>query len=257
MRVRSFGGSWRGPLPNNEDALGKREPQEAALQASKGALYIVSDGMGGHRAGEVASRLAVETILDGYYRVPGETTDALRVAVEAANKRILTAAESNEAFAGMGCTVVACVVRDSQATIAHVGDSRIYLAHRGSVRLLTRDHLYVTDVLGLDESQASQNPRRNVLSRALGIRPEIGVDVADVQLHGGDRLLLCTDGLSNVIEHDDVRWLLGGASPRAAARRLLALARLRKTRDNASALVVFVEDTSRSADADRQQCARG
>ena len=241
LAATSFGASFRGGRPHNEDALGKREPRAAAMLASRGRLYIVADGMGGHRAGEVASGLAVETVLDAYYRSGESPAVSLSSAIEAANSRIAQAGASDEERAGMGCTVVACALHGAEATIGHVGDSRAYLLRAGAVRRLTRDHLYVIDVFGLSEDAAASSRGRHVLSRALGVDEQVKVDLVTIPIAAGDRLLLCTDGVTNVVTDDEIGVLLARPSPRAAVRRLLALARLRRTRDNASAIAVSID----------------
>jgi serine/threonine protein phosphatase PrpC len=242
--VTSFGGSFRGGRKTNEDALGQREPRDPEVQGRLGSLYVVADGMGGHRAGEVASRLAVETTLAAYYQTPAEGDGALRHAIDLANRRVVETAATCEDWAGMGCTIVACLVRDARATVAHVGDSRAYLIRNGDARLLTRDHLYVTEVLGLDDEAASKSRQRHVLSRALGVGEAMRADVVSVGLVSGDRIMLCTDGVSNVIEGDEIAPLIGRLTPNAAVRRLLALTRARRTPDNASALVISVAAAS-------------
>jgi len=238
--VTSFGGSFRGGRETNEDALGKREPRDPEIQGRQGSLYVVADGMGGHQAGEIASQLAVETTLDAYYRTLDEGDEALRHALIAANRRILETASTCEKWAGMGCTIVACLVHDVRATVAHVGDSRAYLIRNGDARLLTRDHLYVTDVLGLDADAARKSRHRHVLSRALGGDATTQADVVSVSLLSGDRIMLCTDGVSNVIQDEEIAAVIDHLTPTAAVRRLLALTRARRTPDNASAMVISV-----------------
>ena len=234
----SFGGSYRGRRRTNEDALGKREPRAPEIQGRHGSLYVVADGMGGHRAGEIASRIAVEATLTAYYETPADGDGALRRAVNAANRRIFETAATRDDWANMGCTLVACLVHEVRATVAHVGDSRAYLIRDGEARLLTRDHLYVKEVLGLDDDAASKSGQRHVLSRALGVGEVIQADVVSVGLTAGDRILLCTDGVSNVVQDSEIAEVIDQLPPTAAVRRLLALTRVRQTADNASAMIV-------------------
>ena len=238
LLVTASGRSFRGRRETNEDALGQREPNDPAVRGRHGSLYVVADGMGGHQAGEVASQLAVETTLDAYYRASADDDGALQRAIDAANQRILETAASCESWTGMGCTIVACAVRGAGATIAHVGDSRAYLIRAGVTRRLTRDHLFVTEVLGLDEERARKSRQRHVLSRALGSDHGTQADVVSVELASGDSLMLCTDGVSNVVEDEELAGVLAGLAPHAAVRRLLALTRMRRTAVNASALVI-------------------
>jgi protein phosphatase len=246
--TRSFGASWRGRRPANEDALGKREPVDAALRGRLGCLYVIADGMGGHQAGEVASAVAVETVLDAYFRADADPSTALRGAVAAANRRVCEAAGSSPEWEGMGSTLVACAIVDGTACVAHVGDSRAYLVRDGRCIRLTRDHLWVIETLALDDAAAARHPRRNVLSRAIGVDEAVEADCVVHPLAPGDRVLLCTDGLTNAVQDDEIHALLLRPTPRAAARRLVALARLRRTRDNASTIAVFVDPPGASSE---------
>ncbi|MBI3394052.1 MAG: serine/threonine-protein phosphatase, partial [Nitrospirae bacterium] len=128
----------------NQDAMGFRVPDDPEDVAGKGALFVVADGMGGHKGGATASRLAVKTILDRYFNSrAGEPGDRIRSAIEAANRAVLLKSQSDKGLDGMGTTVVALVVRPPNAYVAHVGDSRAYVVRNGAIRQITKDHSLV------------------------------------------------------------------------------------------------------------------
>jgi protein phosphatase len=236
--VRSFGGSYIGRRRNNEDSLGKREPGDPELRRRRGSLYVVCDGMGGHSAGEVASRLGVETVLKEYYAGEGAPVESLVAAVEKANECIYQAAGEELEREGMGCTVVACVVLEERAVIAHVGDSRVYLLRHGELKLLTRDHLHITEEMGVAQEEAKKHHLRHMLSRALGRGREVKVDTQTLAWEAGDRLLLCTDGLSNALTEAELAAGLSEPTPREAVARLLEQAEASQAEDNSSGIVV-------------------
>lgn len=236
--VRSYGGSYIGRRRNNEDSLGKREPGDAELRQRRGCLYVVCDGMGGHSAGEIASRLGVETVLKEYYAAEGEPAESLVAAIRKANLRIYEASGEELEREGMGCTVVACAILEDRAIIAHVGDSRAYLLRSGELKLLTRDHLHITEELGLGEEEARKHRLRHMLSRALGRGREVQADLETLSWEAGDRFLLCTDGLSNALAEAELQAGLSEATPREAIARLLRQAEANEADDNASGIVV-------------------
>ena len=194
----------------NEDSLAIEAPTSSRAQAF-GTLLVVSDGMGGHAAGEVASRIAVETISAAYYRQRSASrqpiVEALAAAVGEANAAIFGDAERNPERSGMGCTVVAVAVRGDDLVVAHVGDSRVYLARGGRIRRLTRDHSWVArqvDAGILTPEQAEHHPHRSLLTRALGREATVQVDVARHDLAVGDVVVLCSDGLTSVVRDSEI-----------------------------------------------------
>lgn len=239
--VRSYGGSYIGRRRNNEDSLGKREPGDPEARRRLGCLYVVCDGMGGHSAGEIASRLAVETILKEYYAAPSDPAESLVAAIQLANTRIFQEAGEDLDRAGMGCTVIACVILEDRALVAHVGDSRAYLFRDGGLKLLTRDHLHITEDLGLDQEVAKRHRLRHMLSRALGKGPEVQVDCETRPWLPGDRFLLCSDGLSNALSEAELGAGLSEPAPREAVAWLLRQAEENQADDNSSAIVVAIE----------------
>jgi serine/threonine protein phosphatase PrpC len=240
MRIVSYGGSYIGRRSNNEDSLGRTIPHDPLVLQDKGRLYLVCDGMGGTKGGEVASQLAIETIMDRYYAAEGDGQACLQCAIRAASAAIAAQAERDTGLSDMGSTVVALVVLRDRFIHAHVGDSRVYLLRDGKLVRLTRDHLHILDDLGVTEEEAETHPYKNILSRALGYldasEPECGL----MACRPGDRLLLCSDGLSDAVTTDDIYSAMQQSTPQFAVEMVLGIAESNDAHDNATALVVFV-----------------
>lgn len=221
---------------NNEDAYVVLEDRH---------LFVIADGMGRHAAGEVASRLAVESIAEAFRdptvaRPRGATSlsrraEQLEGAIHLANQRIFAEATGNAERAGMGTTVVAAYFSPNKQRvyIAHVGDSRCYRVRDGRLRQLTQDHT-------LAAAGASANA--NVLSRAVGVEPQVSVDLSMESPLPGDAYLLCSDGLTRMAEEADILRIITGVSdPDAATRQLIDLANARGGRDNITAILIRVD----------------
>lgn len=240
MRIASYGGSYIGRRSNNEDSIGRTIPRDPQVLQDKGRLYLVCDGMGGTSGGEVASQLAVETIMSAYYAAEGDGETCLRRAIRAASAAIAARADEEPALAEMGSTVIALVVFSDRYVYAHVGDSRAYLLRDGVLRRLTRDHLHILDELGVSEEEAETHPHKNVLSRALGYldasEPASGI----IRSLPGDRLLLSSDGLSDAVTAAELQAGLEQSTPELAVELLLQAAARNDAHDNSTALVVFV-----------------
>ena len=195
-------------------------------------LFVVADGMGGHVAGEVASRIAVEeierfvetTVAVGpqdTWPMPidpavGRDGNRLSAGLTLANRRIADRVEGSEELRGMATTVVAALVRGDQAALAHVGDSRAYLQRATELRRLTRDHSWVEEQMlagMLSAAAARDHPWRNIVTRAMSGTDPMDVDVNAVELVAGDRLLLCSDGLTSVLDDGEVDSVLRGTAP--------------------------------------------
>lgn len=240
-----------GGRPSNEDATLAIE-----LAASGGGregavafLLAVADGMGGHADGEVASRLAIETIRDAVK--PGDGGDAallLKQAFRRANEVIVAEAEASGA-AGMGTTLTAAILRGKYATVASVGDSRAYLLRGRGVTQVTKDHSLVADQVAkgeLTREEARISPQRNILTHALGIQAKLARDlpaVFELTLLPEDRLLLCTDGFHDVLEQKDYAEILAAGAAAESVERLIGLAKERGTTDNVSAVVAVAVPT--------------
>jgi protein phosphatase len=251
--LRAGGFSDRGPVRRtNEDALFKDESL---------GLLIVADGMGGHAAGEVASRLAVEAVV-GFIKRTSEdhehswpygidstlsfNANRLRTAVHLANRRVFREAENHDDYTGMGTTIVAALAVDGVLSIAHVGDSRMYVASNGQLVQLTRDDSWEATVLvqrPLDAAAPGHHPMRHVLTNVLGARDNTEIHVQDRSIARGDLLLLCTDGLHGSVNDEQIRALLvPQATIERTAEALVRAALERGTRDNVTALVAVCEE---------------
>ena len=218
----------------NEDSYMVHEP-----------LFAVADGMGGHQGGEVASKLALDTLL--------EATDgvALAQAVQDANRAVFERAGSDPALAGMGTTLTAFIADGDTLRLAHVGDSRAYLLRDGELQRITTDHTVVEGLVEKGEltpQEASIHPQRSILTRAVGVEGDVQVDQASLDLRPGDRLLLCSDGLTGMIEDDHINRILEERpDPQDAADALVEAANEAGGQDNVTAVVIDVVDSHAQA----------
>ena len=218
-------------------------------------LFVVSDGMGGHAAGEVASGIAVETIS----RMAPSSADPalLGRAVEAANISIIDAAESGRGKPGMGCTADAAFFEKDKVAIAHVGDSRVYLLHEGALIRVTHDHSYVEELVDAGEITADEarvHPNRSVITRALGSDPYMYADHFQLNIEQGDRLILCSDGLSGMILDRDIEDIaVASDTPQLCADNLVDAALAAGGSDNVTVVVVDVVDDGRLAELRRKR----
>ena len=207
-------------------------------------VFAVCDGMGGHAAGEVASSIAVETIAK---QAPLHADDVLLgAAVEAANTAVIEGAISGRGRQGMGCTASCALIEDSRMAIAHVGDSRIYLLRHGTLVRLTHDHSYVEELVDAGEITADEarvHPSRSVITRALGSDPDMYADHFMVEVLEGDRIVLCSDGLSSMVEDSEIEAIaVSSPTPQSAADTLVPAAPTEGGHDNVSVIVVDVLD---------------
>jgi serine/threonine protein phosphatase PrpC len=232
----------------NEDTVGCWLPETEAQLEQRGTLLVVADGMGGARAGEVASRLAVETVIRSYRTAAGAPLEDLLEAVRSANHVVHADSRTHPERGGMGTTCTAMVVRESEAYLAHVGDSRAYLIRNGGIEQLTRDHSLVAQLVRdqqITAEQARTDPRRNVVTRSVGIGAEVEIDAERVAtpLREQDTLLLCTDGLHGVVTDEELCRLASDARPERACDALIALARERGAPDNVSVILARLDRT--------------
>ena len=171
-------------------------------------LYIVADGMGGHKAGDYASRYTTQRIVASVSRNPGdEPVTILKEAIETANKLLITESAEDESKRGMGTTLVAATVIGGHLVVANIGDSRLYIINR-DIRQITRDHSLVAEMVRIGEvpvSEARKHPDKNIITRAIGAGDDVDADFFEVDLNEGDRILICTDGLTNMVEDQDIR----------------------------------------------------
>jgi len=222
----------------NEDSGVYFKPSDPTEIERQGILVVVADGMGGHASGEVASRMAVETVKRAYYREKKGSADALRVAFEEANARIYAAAHEDPSLLGMGTTGTALVILGGHAFAAHVGDSRLYMLRGGDLYQLTEDHSEVMEMVKrgiISQEEARTHENKNVILRALGTGPAVEVSTWDAPLavRPGDQFLLCSDGLHDMVEDAEIREIVAAsADPHDACDRLVAKARERGGHDN-------------------------
>lgn len=251
--IRSYGVSDSGAVrQRNEDCF---------LADDRLSLFVVADGMGGHAAGEVASRVAVESIV-GFIDRSQDNEDLswpcgldpaltlsgnrVRTAIQLAHRRVCQVAEDHDWYTGMGTTVVCALIRDRHLAFGHVGDSRLYVFSRGVLEQQTRDDTWAATVLnaeaGQDVAAVATHPMRHLLTNVLGAR-EPDIHVAERELVDGELLLLCTDGVHNVVDTETlVRLLSADGDLRAIADSVVATALERGSRDNVTALLVrYVE----------------
>ena len=211
-------------------------------------LYLVADGMGGHKAGQVASHLAAEGAIRAIDALQGASVslaERLRHAVACANREIFTAAQAKPELSGMGTTFVGMLFGGERLALAHVGDSRAYLLRQGRLRGLTDDHSIVGELLRrheISEEDAAQHPHRHVLTRALGVRPRTEPDLAEMTPQEGDVFVLCSDGLTGHVEDDEIAERLANEDDlEAAAAGLVDAANRAGGQDNITVLLVRYE----------------
>ena len=207
-------------------------------QADRLGLVAVADGMGGHRAGEVASATALEAL-----RAAVANGRSLRDAIEGANDAVLQKSESHRELHGMGTTLTAGMLgSDGQLVVGHVGDSRAYLVRDGELTQITNDHSLVEEMVRggeLTPEQAEVHPRRSIITRALGIDPQVEVDEYPIDLRPGDRILLCSDGLTTMVRPDDIAGILNRQhDPKRAAQLLVDAANEAGGEDNVTAVII-------------------
>ncbi len=208
--------------------------------ATQPPLFVVADGMGGHEAGEVASEIAVNTMLANFSKI--HDGGSLGRAVQAANHDVIRGASDGTGKPGMGCTMTAVTIVDDKLTIAQVGDSRAYLLHDGKLQQLTRDHSLVADMVdqgSITREEARVHPMRSVITRALGSDPKMEPDIYNLHIAEGDRLLLCSDGLTSMVDDPEIEAiLLVQPDPETCCDNLIQEALSAGGADNITALVV-------------------
>jgi len=228
----------------NEDAY--------ALAPALG-LYLVADGMGGHVAGQLASRLAAEHTVEALQLVADRSatlTEKLRYCVAAANHHVFATAQGKPEVAGMGTTLVAVLAGGGRLALAHVGDSRAYLVRGGRIRQLTDDHSLVAELVRRREispDAAHGHPHRHVLTRAVGVRRSVDPDLAELTPAPGDVIVLCSDGLTTHVQDPEIAALVAAESDlEEACGRLVALANARGGEDNVTVALVRCEENEAS-----------
>ena len=234
--LRAGGVSDKGRVrPTNEDCFAVDDGRR---------LCVVADGMGGHNAGEVAARLAVDAVVADIFGAASITDagGALRTAIHLANARVLEASAASHELAGMGTTIVAALMAGDRLAVGHVGDSRLYVSARGQLRQLTDDDSWTVRVLarepGVDPAALRHHPLRNVLTNVVGARSTAEVHVVEETLCGGEVLLLCTDGVHDMLDARRLQQLLSeDLEPAEMAANIVRAALVQGSHDNCTAVV--------------------
>jgi len=238
--------------PNNEDNFHIGEKRN---------LLVVADGMGGHASGEVASRMAVDIIHDYFDERKGsqpfigtyqneysDGTNRLGSAIRLANMAIHDLSESTSQYHGMGTTVVAVLINEKKLSIAHVGDSRVYLIRSQSIEQLTDDHSVAYEQIKkemMSREEAESSNMRNILTRALGVHPQVEVDLCELTLMPGDRLVLCSDGLYSMVPDRDILTVITSMSESSqACQALIKMANDNGGRDNITLIAAYIAKNS-------------
>ena len=235
----------------------RQHNEDAFLVADEAKLYLVADGMGGHAAGEIASRIAVDSISEfilhtkeddgtwphAYDEQYKRSTNRLMAAVRMANTRVLEAMRKDARLRGMGTTVVACLADEDTMSVAHVGDSRAYLVRDGRLSRLTNDHSWVFEQVQagmLTEEEAEKHPLRNVITRALGGALQVSPDASEVASKPGDVYLLCSDGLTGMLPEEEILRVVSDHNDdlERACQELIDRANERGGLDNVTAILV-------------------
>jgi serine/threonine protein phosphatase PrpC len=231
---------------NNEDKFDFYEPDEEPLLAARGSVYLVCDGMGGHNAGQIASELAAKQFLHAYYHLGGTAQEAARHAILQAHHYIAEMASKIPSRYGMGTTLTALILKQDEGILAHVGDSRCYRLREGVFEQLSRDHTLVAHLVEqgiLTPEQARYHPQRNVIRQAVGVADPsepLEPDIETFALQVGDLYLLCSDGLTDMVDDAEIEAILRDEPPTRAAWRLVDRALANGGRDNITIVLVRI-----------------
>ncbi len=230
---------------NNEDKFEFYIPSSSDALACKGALVAVADGMGGHAAGQVASELGLKTFIRSYFADDhADVENSLKMAVSEANEVVYGTAVI-PGRSGMGCTLTAAVIRGKELYAAQVGDSRLYLFRDETLRQVTTDHSWVAEQVlmgAMNEDEAELSPFRNVITRSLGNQPSVEPDIFKLEACEGDKLLLCSDGLSGVVKREEMEQVIVKNGPAESCQILVDMALDRGGPDNITVLIAQIEE---------------
>jgi len=218
----------------NEDFIGKYEDDEFAL-------YIVADGMGGHNAGDVASKIAVESCIEFIKNNVGAENieDLLKDAIKYANNNIYLKAKSNKKLCGMGTTITAFLIHNNEAVVANVGDSSCYIIE-DNLKKVTKDHSLVQQLVddgSITEEEAINHPNKNIITRALGTKETVDIDIFKINMNSIRKVILCTDGLSNEVSKEEMYNIILENTNQRACELLVDLCKSKGGRDNISVII--------------------
>lgn len=219
----------------NEDYLGYHEDIEKRI-------YVIADGMGGHNAGEIASKLAVDTTIEYINSICSleDLEKVLKEAIEFSNKKIYNLSKTKDYLNGMGTTITACLISGGKMAVANVGDSRCYIINNNSMRQVTKDHSLVQQLLDagtITEEEAYVHPNKNIITRALGTFHDVKVDTCLIDLKNVYKVMLCTDGLSNSLTDDEMYEIILNNDNDTACYKLVELSKQRGGKDNITVII--------------------
>lgn len=230
---------------NNEDKFEYFIPEDTGTLASRGQVFIVCDGMGGHAAGQFASELTAKTFIDVYLNHPGgDPIEAMKSAVQAANRFVTQMGQAIPARRGMGTTLSVLILLQDKAYVVQVGDSRVYRLRKSVLEALTQDHTWVEEAIRagvIGPEEAETHPYKHVLTRAIGGDPNVVPDVFTYDLQAGDTYLLCSDGLLNHVGDEEIGNHLRSFSPSEATWKLVGAALNGGGSDNTTVVIVRVD----------------
>jgi len=220
----------------NEDYIGYYEDEDKKL-------YVIADGMGGYNAGEVASKLAVDTAISKLKSMENfeDIHSSLREVILASNKEIFNLSKNNDKLSGMGTTITACLIVKDELYVANVGDSSCYIIKDNVINKITKDHSLVQQLVdngSITEEEAEVHPNRNIITRALGTNVSVEVDIFKESLGDINKIILCTDGLTNYVKPSELLQVVLENEDQAACERLIELSKMRGGRDNISVIVI-------------------
>jgi protein phosphatase len=243
----------------------RQKNEDSIATWPEGGLAVLADGMGGHQAGEIASRIAIDVItrhfMDVFARAKRGSvsigTDTITESIELANRAILDTARAQADYAGMGSTIVVAVFREGKVSIGHVGDSRLYRFRSGRLKQLTQDHSVVQELVSrgmYTPEEARQSVGKNLVTRALGVDPDVAVDVSEHEAQDADLYLLCSDGLNDVVSDTEIERILEQPQQTldATVGILVSLANQRGGPDNISVILVDVRTPTPRNQKDEQ-----
>ena len=237
----------------NQDRVLLINPARGQPHADLGVLAIVADGMGGHKSGATASQLAVDTMTSYYHEHCLDAPQALLGrCVERANAALFGTAAADPALQGMGTTLTAILLREDRAYLAHVGDSRAYRINAAGIRQISEDHTVVAELARrgvITPEEVLTHPDKNLITRAVGTRAEVAVDIIqDAEVVGaGDLFVLCSDGLHGLVSAEEIAATVTGVDPYQECRQLIDLARQRSGPDNISVCILAVREPQAGA----------
>lgn len=246
MKIKGFGTTDLGKVRETNEDYFIINDVDNVLSKRYGKLYVVCDGMGGHQAGEIASKIAAEEFVKNYYSDSIQTKDIIeriKQSIQITNDKVLFLSSSDPSYQGMGTTIVGLIIKGNKAYIFNVGDSRCYLIDKNSIIQVTEDHSLVNDLLKaniISEEEAKSSSKRNVLTKSLGMEGVIEPFTKELDISNSMRFLLCTDGLWNTIKDNEIYHIFSENDIKSATEELIALANERGGPDNITAIGVEI-----------------